>query len=76
MPVDLSEILVVGVSTRALFNLEKENKVFEEEGIEAFRKYQLDNENELLEAGTAFYLVRSLLELNKISYLDVRNIFI
>lgn len=67
MPVDLSEILVVGVSTRALFNLEKENKVFEEEGIEAFRKYQLDNENELLEAGTAFYLVRSLLELNKIA---------
>ena len=45
MPVDLSEILVVGVSTRALFNLERENKVFEEEGIEAFRKYQLDNEN-------------------------------
>lgn len=67
MPVDLSEILVVGVSTRALFNLERENKVFEEEGIEAFRKYQLDNENELLEAGTAFYLVRSLLELNKIA---------
>lgn len=67
MPVDLSEILVVGVSTRALFNLEKENKVFEEEGIEAFRKYQLDNEDELLEAGTAFYLVRSLLELNKIA---------
>ena len=30
MPVDLSEILVVGVSTRALFNLERENKVFEE----------------------------------------------
>jgi 5'-nucleotidase len=67
MPVDLSEILVVGVSTRALFNLEEENKIFEEQGIEAFRKYQLDNEDELLEAGTAFYLVRSLLELNKVA---------
>ena len=49
MPVDLSEILVVGVSTRALFNLEEENKIFEEQGIEAFRNYQLENENELLD---------------------------
>ena len=67
MPVDLSEVLVVGVSTRALFNLEEENKIFEDNGIEAFRKYQLDNENELLETGTAFHLVRSLLELNKVA---------
>lgn len=67
MSLDLSDILVVGVSTRALFNLENENKVFEEEGIEAFRKYQLDNEDELLEAGTAFHLVKSLLDLNKIA---------
>ncbi len=67
MAVDLSEVLVVGVSTRALFNLEEENKIFEEDGIEAFRKYQLENEHELLEAGTAFHLVRSLLELNKVA---------
>ncbi|WP_100613620.1 5'-nucleotidase [Confluentibacter citreus] len=67
MPVDLSEILVVGVSTRALFDLEEENKIFEEQGIEVFRKHQLDNENELLLTGTAFYLVRSLLELNKVA---------
>lgn len=67
MPIDFSEILVVGVSTRALFNLEEENKIFEEQGIEAFKKFQMDNENELLETGTAFYLVRSLLELNKIA---------
>lgn len=65
MSVDLSEILVIGVSTRALFNLEKENEVFDNEGIEGFRKYQLKNENELLEPGTAFHLVQSLLELNK-----------
>lgn len=67
MAVDLSEILVVGVSTRALFDLEKENEVFENEGIEAFRKYQLENEEELLQPGTAFYLVQSLLQLNKIA---------
>jgi 5'-nucleotidase len=67
MSVDLSEILVVGVSTRALFNLEEENKIFEDDGIEAFRRFQLENENELLETGTAFHLVRSLLELNKVA---------
>lgn len=65
MPIDFSEILVVGVSTRALFNLEKENEVFDKEGIEGFRKYQLEHEDELLEPGTAFHLVQSLLQLNK-----------
>ncbi len=30
MPVDLSDILVVGVSSRALFYLEKENELFNE----------------------------------------------
>lgn len=67
MAVNLSEILVVGVSTRALFDLEIENEVFENEGIEAFRKYQLENEEQLLKPGTAFYLVQSLLQLNKIA---------
>ncbi len=33
MAVDFSEILVVGVSSRALFNLEKENEIFNTEGI-------------------------------------------
>ncbi|MCB0536396.1 MAG: 5'-nucleotidase [Bacteroidetes bacterium] len=64
MPLDLSEILVIGVSSRSLFNLEEENKVFEEQGIEGFRKYQAEKEDEILEPGTAFYLVKSLLELN------------
>jgi len=65
MPVDLSNILVIGVSSRALFDLEKENEVFEKEGIAAFRSYQLQNENEILEPGAAFYLVKSLLQLNQ-----------
>lgn len=53
MPTDFSEILVVGVSSRALFDLEKENEVFDKEGIEGFRKFQLEHENELLNPGTA-----------------------
>jgi|GEM_PF-6976552 len=43
MPTDFSEILV-GVSSRALFDLEKVNEVFDKEGIEGFRKFQLEHE--------------------------------
>lgn len=67
MAIDFSDILVVGVSTRALFDLEEENKVFDELGIEAFRKYQLEKEEEPLKPGTAYYLIKNLLELNKIA---------
>lgn len=67
MALDFSEILVVGVSSRALFNLEKENEIFEKENIEGFRKYQLEHENELLTEGTAFPLIKSLLKLNDIA---------
>lgn len=67
MAVDLSEILVVGVSSRALFDLEKENEIFEKEGIAGYRKYQQENENEPLSPGTAFHLVQSLLHLNTVA---------
>jgi len=64
MALDFSEILVIGVSSRALFDLEQENEIFIQEGIEGYRKYQQDNEDVPLSPGTAFYLVKSLLELN------------
>lgn len=64
MPLDISEILVIGVSSRALFDLEEENKIFDEKGIEGYREFQLENEDQALTPGTAFYLVKSLLELN------------
>lgn len=64
MSLDLSEILVVGVSSRSLFNLEVENRIFEEEGISGYRKFQQENEDNDLEPGTAFHLVQSLLHLN------------
>lgn len=64
MAVDLSDILVVGVSSRALFDLEEENTIFEQQGIEGFRAYQLKNEDKPLKISSAFYLIKSLLELN------------
>lgn len=67
MAKDFSKILVVGVSSRALFNLEKENDIFDKENIEGFRDYQLEHEDEILDKGTAFPLIESLLKLNDIA---------
>lgn len=64
MALDLSNILVVGVSSRALFSLEDENKIFDEQGLEAFAEHQFQNEKEILGKGTAFPLVEALLNLN------------
>lgn len=64
MAIDFSEVLVIGVSSRALFDLEMENTIFDTKGISSYRKYQLENESNLLLPGTAFYLVQSLLHLN------------
>ena len=65
--IDLTDVLVVGVTARALFNLEKENEIFEREGVRRYREYQDTNQDVPLEVGTAFYLVKSLLNLNNIA---------
>lgn len=48
MSVSFENYLVVGISSRALFNLEKENEVFEKEGLDAYRDYQIVHENDVL----------------------------
>lgn len=64
MPYDLSTRLVIGVSSRALFDLELENKIFEEKGVDEYRRYQIEHEEEILRQGAAFPLVKGLLALN------------
>ena len=57
MGLDLSQCLVIGISSRALFALEDENNIFNDSGVEAYRKFQLENEATILKQGTAFHLV-------------------
>lgn len=64
MVIDLSRTLVVGISSRALFDLEHENKIYESQGFSSFSKYQRSHEDKVLEPGTAFPLVQALLRLN------------
>jgi 5'-nucleotidase len=67
MSVDFSNTLVIGVSSRALFDLEKENDIFNSESVDSYRKYQRENEMVVLEKGAAYYLVDALLKLNNYS---------
>ncbi len=60
--------LVVGVSTRAMFDLEEEHAVFEKEGVRAYAKLQLEREKQPLKPGSAFEVVRRLLALNEGSF--------
>lgn len=56
--------LMVGISSRALFDLEEANRIYEQEGLEAYCQYQLANENNVLHPGAGFTLVESLLALD------------
>lgn len=56
--------LVVAISSRALFDLEESHTVFEQEGLEAYRQYQIDHEAEVLAVGDAFGFVQKLLSIN------------
>jgi 5'-nucleotidase len=64
MAYNLKDKLVVAISSRALFNLETENKIFEQEGLDAYYKHQLENENKLLEKGVGYRIVENLLKIN------------
>ena len=64
MAYDLTEPLVIGISSRALFNLEDANRVFEKDGLEAYAAYQREHEDEVLAPGPAFALVKAFLNLN------------
>ena len=73
MPYDLSNYLVIGVSSRALFDLSRENKIFEQQGLEAYCRHQLEHENDVLKPGTGFALIEAILRINQINPGDRRT---
>lgn len=66
MAYNLENRLVIGVSSRALFDLTEENRIFEEQGVDAYCRYQTEHENDLLKPGNGFPLIRALLNINKL----------
>lgn len=67
MPYSLDNLLVIGISSRALFNLEAEEAIFQDQGLDAYRHHQLAHENEILKPGAGFALVKALLKLNHLT---------
>ena len=64
MTTPIEQQIVIAVSSRALFNLESEHHIFEEQGVEAYRAWQVAHANEPLEPGTAFPFIQKLLRIN------------
>jgi 5'-nucleotidase len=57
--------LVIGISSRALLDLEEENKIFKTQGTQAFIDYQREHRSKLIPKGVAFPLIKALVDLNK-----------
>jgi 5'-nucleotidase len=64
MSVSLEGQLVVAISSRALFDFEQENEVFEQSDDRAYMKLQLERLEQPAKPGVAFSLVKKLLAFN------------
>lgn len=65
MSYHLEDKMVIGISSRALFDLSVENGIFEKQGVEVYCRYQVEHEGDLLKPGPGFGLVKELLRLNE-----------
>ncbi|MBU3916525.1 5'-nucleotidase, partial [bacterium] len=72
MTFDLSDTLVVGISATALFDLSESDKLFREASksnpdtaIENYRRHMMKTEDQPLERGTGYPLVKALQNLNR-----------
>ncbi len=66
MPEQISDKLVIAISSRALFDLSASHQVFENDGLEAYSAYQIEHEDEPLAPGEAFPVANKLLRINEL----------
>uniref|UniRef100_A0A8C0FBK1 Cytosolic 5'-nucleotidase 1A n=1 Tax=Bubo bubo TaxID=30461 RepID=A0A8C0FBK1_BUBBB len=62
---DPSEALVIAVTTRAIFNLEEEHKLYLDKGKEEYTRHQKSNQDKPLQPGTAFAFIQAAQYVNK-----------
>ncbi|XP_062465400.1 cytosolic 5'-nucleotidase 1A-like, partial [Pezoporus occidentalis] len=62
---DLSEALVIAVTTRAIFSLEEEHRLYLEKGKEEYTRHQQANQDKPLPPGTAFAFIQAVQHVNK-----------
>lgn len=70
----VSQPLVVAITARALFDLEHSHGLFESEGVDAYAEHQRACEDDVLDPGIAFPLVRKLLALNQAATPDAPHV--
>ena len=70
MPATLEGCLVVAISSRALFDFEEENRVFEANDDRAYMQLQLQRLDQPAPPGVAFSLVNKLLAFNRTNRKD------
>lgn len=63
---DSETYLTVAVSSRALFDLGVSDEVYRKKGLEAYRHYQIEHEDETLPPGEGFTFVTKLLAINDV----------
>ncbi|XP_059213048.1 cytosolic 5'-nucleotidase 1A-like [Centropristis striata] len=56
--------VTIAVSSRTLFNMVAERKIYEDEGVEKYVAYQVEHENEPLKPGPAYPFVKALMNVN------------
>jgi 5'-nucleotidase len=57
---DRFEPLVVGISSRTLFDLRQEDEIFRTKGLEEYRRYQIEHEKDALAPGVGFPMAKAL----------------
>ena len=67
MSYDLTKLLVIGISSQALFDLDFEDKIYRSHGLQPFIDYQRAHESEMLQPGPAFPLIQGLLRVNELT---------
>lgn len=65
MAYEINGKLRIAVSSRALFQLEKEEEIFQTKGKKEYEDYQVKHENDVLMPGAAFPLIKAILELGE-----------
>ncbi|XP_049596528.1 cytosolic 5'-nucleotidase 1A isoform X2 [Syngnathus scovelli] len=56
--------ITIAVSSRVLFSMEREQQIYERQGMEEYLKYQLEHESEPFSPGPAFSFVKALEAVN------------
>ena len=56
--------LIIGISSRALFDLDESHEIYKKHGLKLYEEYQIDNEDKTLKPGQAFSLVNKILNIN------------